>query len=158
MRFLSPPALGILFLFSFQLLFGQDDTSQKIDSPQVSPASPASPSSPSGPSNKLSADIYEKDANEDKKSLSSKVNFIREMGEIEVFFDGQDKGPYILKEGPNLGLYKDRLIKSQKSKELKVNVKVEKDYIVSVELSETKEKPKDSKSDVESVLDSVFKK
>lgn len=155
MRFLSPQVLGILFLFSFQLSFGQDDSSQKIDSPQVSPSGPASPS---GPSNKLSADIYEKDANEDKKSLSSKVNFIREMGEIEVFFDGQDKGPYILKEGPNLGLYKDRLIKSQKSKELKVNVKVEKDYIVSVELSETKEKPKDSKSDVESVLDSVFKK
>lgn len=152
MRFLSPQVLGILFLFSFQLSFGQDDSSQKIDSPQISP------SSPSGPSNKLSADIYEKDANEDKKILSSKVNFIREMGEIEVFFDGQDKGPYILKEGPNLGLYKDRLIKSQKSKELKVNVKVEKDYIVSVELSETKEKPKDSKSDVESVLDSVFKK
>ncbi len=155
MRFFSPLELSILFLFSFQLSLGQDvslgqdDSSQKIDSPQVNPSSP---------SKKLSADIYEKDTNEDKKNLNSKVSLIREMGEIEVFFEGQDKGPYILKEGPSLGLYKERLIKSQKSKEIKVNVKIEKDYIVSVELTETKEKPKDSKSDVESVLDSVFKK
>lgn len=106
----------------------------------------------------LSSDIYEKDPDEDKKSISAKVKLLREMGEIEVFFEGKDKGPYVLKEGPNLGLYKDRLMKSQKSKDQKANVKIEKDFIVSVELPEVKEKPKDSKSDVDSVLDSILKK
>lgn len=133
-------------LFSYSLVKAQD-SSHNNDSPQSN-----------APKKGLSTDIYEKDPNEDNKTISAKVNLIREMGDIEVFFDGKDKGPYILKEGPNLGLYKDRLIKSQKSKDLKASVKIEKDYIVSVEISENKEKPKSSKSDVDSVLDSVFKK
>lgn len=133
-------------LFSCSLVKAQD-SSHNNDSPQSKP-----------PKKGLSTDIYEKDPNEDNKTINAKVNLIREMGDIEVFFDGKDKGPYILKEGPNLGLYKERLIKSQKSKDLKASVKIEKDYIVSVEVSENKEKPKSSKSDVDSVLDSVFKK
>lgn len=136
-----------LFFLSLNHSFAQTDSSLNNDSPQSSKQSKG-----------LSADIYEKDPNEDKKSINAKVTLIREMGDIEVFFDGKDKGPYILKEGPNVGLYKERLIKSQKSKDLKAAVKIEKDYIVSVDVIEVKEKPKDAKSDVDSVLDSVFKK
>lgn len=135
-----------ILIFSYSLAQAQDSGSTN-DSPQSNT-----------PKKGLSADIYEKDPNEDNKTINAKVNLIREMGDIEVFFDGKDKGPYILKEGPNLGLYKERLIKSQKSKDLKASVKIEKDYIVSVEVSENKEKPKNTKSDVDSVLDSVFKK
>lgn len=137
----------VLFFLSLNHSFAQSDSSAKNDSPQSNKQGKG-----------LSSDIYEKDPDEDKKSINAKVTLIREMGDIEVFFDGKDKGPYILKEGPNLGLYKERLIKSQKSKDLKASVKIEKDYIVSVEVSEPKEKPKDAKSDVDSVLDSVFKK
>jgi hypothetical protein len=136
-------------LFLSQYSLGQSDSAgstNPVDSPQ------------SKQSKGLSSDIYEKDPDEDKKSISAKVKLLREMGEIEVFFEGKDKGPYVLKEGPNLGLYKDRLMKSQKSKDQKANVKIEKDFIVSVELPEVKEKPKDSKSDVDSVLDSILKK
>lgn len=135
-----------ILIFSQTAVFGQE-TGSKNDSPQSS-----------APKKGLSTEIYEKDPNEDNKTINAKVNLIREMGDIEVFFDGKDKGPYILKEGPNLGLYKERLIKSQKSKDLKASVKIEKDYIVSVEVTENKEKPKSQKSDVDSVLDSVFKK
>lgn len=138
---------NLAFLIFIQPAVYAQDMGQKNDSPQSAPQKKG-----------LSSEIYEKDSNEDNRTINAKVHLIREMGDIEVFFDGKDKGPYILKEGPNLGLYKERLIKSQKSKDLKASVKIEKDYIVSVEVSESKEKPKSQKSEVDSVLDSVFKK
>lgn len=139
---------NLTFLIFIQPAVYAQDMGQKHDSPQS-----ASPKKGG-----LSSDIYEKDPTEDNRTINAKVHLIREMGDIEVFFDGKDKGPYILREGPNLGLYKERLIKSQKSKDLKASVKIEKDYIVSVEVSESKEKPQSQKSEVDSVLDSVFKK
>ena len=59
----------------------------------------------------LSTDIYEKEESA-VKSLTGHVNLIRETDTIEVFFDGKDKGPFLLKDDPNLGVFKERLVKS----------------------------------------------
>ncbi|MCK6597809.1 MAG: hypothetical protein L6Q37_05550 [Bdellovibrionaceae bacterium] len=106
---------------------------------------------------KLSSQIFEADDKEDKKSFSAKVKMIREMGDIEVFFEGKDKGPFMLPESSSLGLYKERLIKSQKSKNQNVKVKIEKDNITSVELDEATQN-KTPKENVDSVIDSMLKK
>ncbi len=103
----------------------------------------------------MSADIYEQE--DSIKSFSGHVNLIRETDTIEVFFDGKNKGPYILKEGPNLGAFKEKLIKSQKNKNQNVTVKVNDDAITSVELVEIKAVEK-KKSDMDSVLDDILKK
>lgn len=103
----------------------------------------------------LSADIYEKE--DTVKSFSAHVNLIRETDTIEVFFDGNNKGPYILKDDPNLGVFKEKLIKSQKNKNQNVTVKINEDVITSVELTENKAATQ-KKSDMDSVLDDILKK
>lgn len=105
-------------------------------------------------SSTLSADIYEK--TQDTKSFSDKVNLIRESDTIEVFFQGKIKGPFVLKDGPELGLFKERLIKSQKSQNQKVTVKIVDDTITSVVLEESKSQNK--KDDMKGVLDDILKK
>lgn len=104
----------------------------------------------------LSADIYEKEESA-VKSFTGHVNLIRETDTVEVFFDGKYKGPYILKDDPNLGVFKERLIKSQKNKNQNVTVKVNEDVITGVELVENKA-PQQKKSDTDSVLDDILKK
>ena len=103
----------------------------------------------------LSADIYEKEESA-VKSFTGRVNLIRETDTIEVFFDGKNKGPYILKDDPNLGAFKEKLVKSQKNKNQNVTVKLSEDVITGVELVEIKAPEK--KSDTESVLDDILKK
>jgi hypothetical protein len=103
----------------------------------------------------MSADIYEKE--DAAKSFSGHVSLIRETDTIEVFFDGKNKGPYILKDDPNLGVFKEKLIKSQKNKNKNVTVKISDDAITSVELVEIKAAEK-KKSDMDSVLDDILKK
>ena len=103
----------------------------------------------------MSTDIYEKE--DDAKSFSAHVNLIRETDVIEVFFDGNNKGPYLLKDSPNLGLFKERLAKSQKNKNQNVTVKITDDVITDVEISEIKAKVQ-KKSDLDSVLDDILKK
>ncbi|OYZ15213.1 MAG: hypothetical protein B7Y39_16460 [Bdellovibrio sp. 28-41-41] len=103
----------------------------------------------------MSADIYEKE--DAVTSFTGHVNLIRETDTIEVFFDGKNKGPYILKEGPSLGAFKEKLIKSQKNKNQNVTVKVTDDAITSVEIVEIKAVEK-KKSDMDSVLDDILKK
>tara|TARA_B110001454_G_scaffold219202_1_gene252017 strand:+ start:109692 stop:110135 length:444 start_codon:yes stop_codon:yes gene_type:complete len=103
----------------------------------------------------MSADIYEKE--DSVKSFSGHVNLIRETDTIEVFFDGKNKGPYILKDDPNLGAFKEKLIKSQKNKNQNVTVKISEDVITGVELVEIKAAEK-KKSDIDSVLDDILKK
>jgi hypothetical protein len=104
----------------------------------------------------MSADIYEKEEPA-TKSFSGRVNMIRETDTIEVFFDGKHKGPFILKDDPNLGLFKERLAKSQKNKNQNVSVKISDEVITSVELVEIKA-PANKKSDMDSVLDDILKK
>jgi len=104
----------------------------------------------------LSTDIYEKEESA-VKSLTGHVNLIRETDTIEVFFDGKDKGPFLLKDDPNLGVFKERLVKSQKNKNQNVTVKVTEGVITSVELVENKA-PQQKKSDTDSVLDDILKK
>ncbi|GEM_PF-3505513 len=104
----------------------------------------------------LSADIYEKEDSA-VKSFTGHVNLIRETDTVEVFFDGKYKGPYLLKDDPNLGAFKEKLIKSQKNKNQNVTVKVSEDVITSVELVENKA-PQQKKSDTDSVLDDILKK
>lgn len=106
----------------------------------------------------LSADIYEKE--DTTVSFSSRPTLIRETDIIEVFFEGKNKGPYILKDGPSLGLFKERLIKSQKNKNQSVNIKINDDVITSVDLAEAKAAPSEEKkkSDLDSVLDDMLKK
>lgn len=103
----------------------------------------------------LAVEIYEKE--ETVKSFSAHVSMIRETDTIEVFFDGKNKGPYILKDGPELGALKEKLIKSQKNKNQNVTVKVNEDVITSVDLVEIKA-PTQKKSDIDSVLDDILKK
>lgn len=105
--------------------------------------------------NNLTADVYEKE--DASVSFSAHVNLIRETDVIEVFFDGKNKGPFLLKDGPNIGLFKERLTKSQKKKEQNVTVKATEDVITSVELVEIKDQEK-KKSDLDSVLDDILKK
>ncbi|MBL7543534.1 MAG: hypothetical protein JNL11_06935 [Bdellovibrionaceae bacterium] len=112
--------------------------------------------SPAPKNSALSADIYEKEESS-TVSFSGRVNLIRETDIIEVFFDGKNKGPYVLKEGPSLGELKEKLIKSQKNKNQNVNVKITDDVITSVELTESKA-PANKKSDLNSVLDDMIKK
>lgn len=104
----------------------------------------------------MSADIYEKEESA-VKSFTGHVNLIRETDTIEVFFDGKNKGPYILKDDPNIGVFKERLIKSQKNKNQNVTVKINEDTITSVELVENKA-PQEKKSDIDSVLGDILKK
>lgn len=103
----------------------------------------------------LNADIYEKEEAA-VTSFTGHVNLIRETDTIEVFFDGKNKGPYVLKDDPNLGAFKEKLVKSQKNKNQNVTVKIREDVITSVELAEIKTPEK--KSDTESVLDDILKK
>ncbi len=103
----------------------------------------------------LSADIYEKE--DSSFSFTAHVNMIRETDVIEVFFEGKNKGPYLLKEGPNLGLYKERLAKSQKNKTQTVSVKTTDDVITAVEIVEIKKDEK-KKSDYDAILDDILKK
>jgi len=103
----------------------------------------------------ISADIYEQE--DAVKSFTGHVNLIRETDTIEVFFDGKNKGPFMLKEGPNLGAFKEKLIKSQKNKDQNVTVKITDDTITSVEIVEIKAAEK-KKSDMDSVLDDILKK
>jgi hypothetical protein len=103
----------------------------------------------------LSADVYEKE--DSITSFSAHVNMIRETDVIEVFFDGKNKGPYLLKDDPNLGAFKERLAKSQKNKNQTVTVKVNDDVITNVELTEIKAVEK-KKSDLDSVLSDILKK
>lgn len=140
--------LTLYWLLPSSALLAQESVQKhKVDSPQ------------SVKSKKLSSDIYEKEPSQDKRTLSAKVKLVREYGEeIEVFLEGKDKGPFRLKEGPSLGLYKERLIKSQKSKDLKANISLNKDFIVSVEIPKAAPQTNNSKSDVDSVLDSILKK
>lgn len=104
----------------------------------------------------LSADIYEKEESA-IKSFTGHVSLIRETDTIEVFFDGKNKGPYILKDDPNLGVFKEKLIKSQKNKNQNVTVKVNEDVITGVDLVEIKSQQQ-KKSDTDSVLDDILKK
>lgn len=106
-------------------------------------------------SNKISADIYEKE--DTSSAFSAHVNLIRETDVIEVFFNGKNKGPYLLKDNPNLGVFKERLAKSQKNKNQTVTVKIVDDVITSVELVEVKATEK-KKSDLDSVLGDILKK
>ena len=104
---------------------------------------------------KLSADIYEKE--DTTLSFSAPVKLIRDSDVVEVFFEGKYKGPYILKNDPNIGVFKERLIKSQKNKKQSVSVKVVDDVITGVELIEQKTTEK-KKDDMDSVLDDILKK
>lgn len=104
-----------------------------------------------------SADIYEKEESA-TKSFSARVNMIRETDVIEVFFDGSSKGPFLLKDDPNLGIFKERLTKSQKNKSQSVNVQVKDEVITNVELAEAKAAPQNKKSDLNTVLDDILKK
>lgn len=104
----------------------------------------------------LSADIYEKE--DPVSSFSGHVNLIRETDVIEVFFDGPKKGPFILKDDGNLGLFKGRLAKSQTSKNQNVTVQIKDDVITGVELVDAKSAPDDKKSDLDSVLSDILKK
>lgn len=124
--------------------------------PDSSPKKQASPTSQNPKSNSLSADIYEKE--DSIKSFSAHVNLIRETDVIEVFFDGKIKGPFVLKDNPNLGVFKERLAKSQKNKNQNVSVKVTDEAITSVELVETTAPNANKKSDIDSVLDDILKK
>ena len=101
-------------------------------------------------------EIYEKEEST-KGSFTAHVTTIRESETVEVFFDGKNKGPYILKDDPNLGVFKERLVKSQKKKDQTVNVKTTDDVITGVELVEVKATEK-KKSDLDSVLSDILKK
>ncbi len=100
--------------------------------------------------------IYEKEEST-KGSFTAHVTTIRESETVEVFFDGKNKGPYILKDDPNLGVFKEKLVKSQKKKDQTVNVKTTDDVITGVELVEVKAAEK-KKSDLDSVLSDILKK
>lgn len=136
LRRLMTTLVFIVSLFSVNTVYGQDDSTPKK-------------------AKAMSADIYEKE--DVVKSFSGHVNLIRETDTVEVFFDGKNKGPYVLKEGPNLGAFKEKLIKSQKNKSQNVTVKVSEDAITSVEIVEIKPVDK-KKSDMDSVLDDILKK
>lgn len=103
----------------------------------------------------LSADIYEKE--DSSSSFTAHVNLIRETDVLEVFFDGKNKGPYLLKDNASLGLFKERLSKSQKNKAQTVTVKITDEVITSVELVEIKKAEKKN-GDLDSVLDDILKK
>ena len=103
----------------------------------------------------LSTDVYEKE--ESASSFTAHVNLIRETDVIEVFFDGKNKGPYLLKDDPNLGVFKERLAKSKKNKNQNVTVKVADEVITNVEIVEIKATEK-KKSDLDSVLSDILKK
>ncbi len=105
----------------------------------------------------LSADIYEKE--DSSSSFTAAVKLIRETDVIEVFFDSpKNKGPYLLKDSPNLGVFKERLSKSQKNKGQTVIVNLADDVITNVELTEKKAAEEKKKSDLDSVLDDMLKK
>lgn len=156
-------------VFSFFGFFPIITSAQNANTNEMPPDSPQSieanrqqdstikndPTIKSNKPGKLNSDIYEKE--DDTKTLTGKVKIIRDMESVEVFLETKPSGPFLLKEGPSLGLFKERLIKSQKSSNRTVTIKIKNDYIESVELAPESKKP-DSKENMDSVLDSIFKK
>jgi hypothetical protein len=90
------------------------------------------------PKSKAPIQVFEKEDSEE--TFTAKVSVVREIQEeIEVFFEGNKKGPYILPDGPHHGLYMQRLEKSKKSSGPMVKVTIDNDRLQSVDIVEKKE-------------------
>lgn len=103
----------------------------------------------------VNTQVYEKEATDE--SFSAKVSVVRDVhDEVEVFFDGPKKGPYTLPDGPNQGLYMERLEKSKKASGPSVQVTIDNDRIQSVEIVQRKEQEQTGPTE-EEMMKSVFK-